>query len=62
MSEQIQDEINGLLVSDADPNALAQAIARLIDNPALRDTLIQNLRVEDISPANELEKLYSAIG
>ena len=40
--EMIEDQKNGLLVSPADPDELAQAITRLIDNKELASTLSQN--------------------
>ncbi len=37
--ELIQDDVNGLLVSPRDPQALREAIKRLVDDPALRQRL-----------------------
>ena len=37
--EYIRDGVNGLLVDPDDPGQLARAIARLLDDPALRDSI-----------------------
>jgi glycosyltransferase involved in cell wall biosynthesis len=39
LPELVEDGVNGLLVPPADPSALAQALLRLVDTPALRQTL-----------------------
>jgi glycosyltransferase involved in cell wall biosynthesis len=44
MPELVQDGENGLLVPPADPDALANALARLVDTPALRRTLGKEAR------------------
>ncbi len=42
--EMIEPEVNGLLVPAQDPQALAQAILRLLKNQTLREKLAQNAR------------------
>lgn len=43
-TELVQDGINGLLVGESDANSLAQAIERLINDPALRHELGKQAR------------------
>jgi len=42
--EAVQADVTGLLVPEADPSALATAIARLLDDPPLRRRLAENAR------------------
>jgi colanic acid/amylovoran biosynthesis glycosyltransferase len=50
--ELIRDGVNGILVPPADPEALAEAIARLIDDPALRRRLGIAAREEVLATYN----------
>ena len=42
VEDVVQDGVNGLIVEERNPRALAAAIARLLDNPKLRDQLGRN--------------------
>jgi glycosyltransferase involved in cell wall biosynthesis len=62
----IEDGVNGLLVEKNDPQALAAAIGRLLDDPALASRLVENaaLRVDEFSLAKtfqDTEDLYARL-
>ena len=44
LPEVVTDGVNGLLIPPQDPEALAQALARLLDDPALAKKLGENAR------------------
>ena len=54
--EIIDNEKNGILVSPANPEELALAIKKLIDDKTLRETIAKNLR-EKIQKEFSLEKM-----
>lgn len=64
IAEVLQNEINALLVPPQDPRALAEAIVKLSDNPALRERLGQQGREDvvrkytwDINVSRVIDKL-----
>jgi glycosyltransferase involved in cell wall biosynthesis len=62
----ITDGVNGLLVPPGDPDALANAVARLVDDPALADRLGRAAREGgasfDVARASaEIEALYAEL-
>ncbi|MCK6462537.1 MAG: glycosyltransferase family 4 protein [Candidatus Pacebacteria bacterium] len=57
--EIIEDDKNGLLVPPADPEALARAIKKLVEDKTLRENLAKNLH-EKITKEFSLEKMLSA--
>lgn len=65
LAELIEDEYNGLLVPDKDVNKLAQAMARLIDDPELREKLAKQARAQieadhsHISAARKYLEIYA---
>ena len=62
--ELVADGENGLLVPPADPEALAKAISRLIENPSLRENMGQNgfqRVVNSYSWENTGDKFYQII-
>lgn len=58
MSEQLQTGVNGIIVPELTPEALAEEIGRLIDRPEQREAFIYRLQQEDVCRVAELEKLY----
>jgi colanic acid/amylovoran biosynthesis glycosyltransferase len=44
MPEIVEDEVSGMLIPEADENALATALIRLMDDPDLRKKLGENAR------------------
>ena len=61
MSEQIQTGVNGIIVPEDTPEALAREIGRLMDDPELRGSFIRRLEQEDTCHSTELEKFYHVI-
>jgi glycosyltransferase involved in cell wall biosynthesis len=55
--DQITNNENGLIV-EMDPISLSEGIARLIDNPALREQFSRKLAHEQIGTEAEIKKLY----
>ena len=60
MAEVVRDGDNGLLVPPQDPAALAQALARLLDDPDFAKKLGDRAR-EDVEANYTLERLYREI-
>lgn len=63
LSEIVQDEVNGLLCSPGQPASLGDAIARLVQDPALRQRLAGRAR-EAVAPMLSVERMldeYEAI-
>ena len=58
--EQIENNHNGLIV-DIDSDSILKGIIKLIEKDELRDKFINNLRRENISTINEVEKLYKLL-
>ncbi len=58
--EQISHGINGL-ICDMNPQAVADAVEKLINDKALRDKLSYNLSQEKIGNEEEIQKLYDLI-
>jgi glycosyltransferase involved in cell wall biosynthesis len=59
--ELVQDKINGLLLPPGDEEALANALAELLDNPALRRQLGQRGRekvIEDFEVEQNVRRLF----
>ena len=44
LTEQINDGVDGILVSPGDPKALADAIRRIVNNPHLRARLVRQAK------------------
>lgn len=61
MSEQITSGVNGIITSEATPEALANAIENLIIHPELREKFVENLKKENFEHKKELEKLFAFI-
>ena len=61
MSEQIRTGIDGIIVPEDTPEALAREIRRLLDDPALGDSFVRWLEQEDTCHTAEIEKLYAVI-
>lgn len=67
LAEAVEHERSGLLVPPGDPRALARALARLLDDPALRERLAAHgpLRVAEGFLAEQMvaayERLYRAV-
>lgn len=63
LADRVQHDVNGLLVPPGDVNGLQQALARLQQNPALRQKLKQGIQpVRSFSShAAEVEALYGTI-
>lgn len=63
LSEIVQDDINGLLVSPSRPDSLGDAIERLVRDPSLRQRLAAHAR-ETVAPMLSVERMldeYEAI-
>lgn len=60
VNDQIQQDVNGI-ITDMDPQSIADGIQATITNIALRDRLSENLRKEDLSTESEIETLYNLI-
>ncbi|KAA8997555.1 glycosyltransferase [Paenibacillus spiritus] len=58
--DQIANETDGLIVG-MNPEAIAAGIARLIDDPALRERLSANLAGQDLGTENEIYKFYNLL-
>lgn len=58
--DQIENDVNGLII-DMDSDGLVRGIEKLIMNPALRNTFIQNLKKEKLGTEDEINKLYKII-
>lgn len=58
MSEQIDNNVNGIIVYELTPNVLAEAIRKLIDRPELRERFVNRLQEEDVCHYGEINKLY----
>ncbi|MBT2709485.1 glycosyltransferase [Pseudomonas sp. ISL-84] len=58
--DQIENNVNGLII-DMDSDGLIRGIEKLIMNPALRNTFIQNLKKEKLGTEDEINKLYKII-
>ena len=58
--DQISHGINGL-ICDMNPQAVADAVEKLINDKALRDKLSYNLSQEKIGNEEEIQKLYDLI-
>ena len=61
MHEQIMSGENGLIAKDSTPEALAESIKLLLDNPELQEKFIEALRHEACDNTGELQKLYDFI-
>jgi glycosyltransferase involved in cell wall biosynthesis len=67
VAEVLQDGVNGLLVPPGDALALAAALKRLIDDPALRSRLGQRAREDAVQKyswehyVSRLERVYAAV-
>lgn len=59
MSEQIQSGVNGIIVPDATPEALAAGIEQLILFPQLRNDFETRLAYEKTSASEEIQKFYA---
>ena len=59
--DQISDGVNGLIVPQT-PEAIADAVQKLLSDSALRNTLCAGLRAEAVGNTEEIEILYSALG
>lgn len=58
INEQIQNGVNGIIVSETTPEALAKGIGQLIENSELCDSFISYLQKENANHLAEIEKLY----
>ena len=58
MSEQIDNNVNGIIVYELTSNVLAEAIRKLIDRPELRERFVNRLQEEDVCHYGEINKLY----
>lgn len=58
--EIIQNEVNGLLVNQKDPKAIAEAVERILSDNTLRENIIKNSKntVEEFSPQSIAKKYY----
>jgi glycosyltransferase involved in cell wall biosynthesis len=67
LTESISNGVNGLLIPDKDETAIASAVIRLYDDPALADTIAKNARLYVERKRNwgvitdELLRLYQSI-
>lgn len=59
-NEQIKNNYNGLIV-DIDADSILKGIIKLIDKNEVREKFINNLKRENISTINEIEKLYKLL-
>lgn len=61
MHEQIVSGENGLIAKDSTPEALAESIKLLLDNPELQEKFVEALSHEVCDNSGELQKLYDFI-
>lgn len=57
-TDQIENGVTGLIV-EMNPQAIAEAITRLIENAALAERLSQNLSAVDLGNASEINRFYA---
>lgn len=58
--DQITDGVNGL-ITEMEPKKIAQAVGRLIDEPALRQSLSDALSQEKVGNEEEIQKFYALL-
>lgn len=56
--DQITDQSNGIIVKQT-PESIYKGIRTLIDDPKLRNRIINNLKNEDMGTEREVEKIYN---
>lgn len=61
MSEQIENGINGIIVHETTPEALAEGIQYLIEQPEMQEKFVRQLQQEDVCHYGEINKLYRVI-
>lgn len=61
MSEQIENNINGIIVYEPTPTALVKEILKLIEKPELRLKFLEKLQEEDVCHYGEVNKLYKMV-
>jgi len=61
VGEVIEDGVSGLLVDSRDPQTIADAVRRLLGDPALRDRIIKNAR-ERVRTSFSEERMLSDLG
>lgn len=58
--DQITDGINGI-ITKKDPDSVAAAVERLINDNSLREKLCDNLKVEKVGNEEEIERFYELL-
>ena len=61
MKEQFTHMKNGYITKGVSPESLFEGIKMLIDNPALCEKFVEELKKENHDNSQELEKLYAYI-
>jgi glycosyltransferase involved in cell wall biosynthesis len=60
VKDQIQNGNNGIVVS-IDPQSIAAGILEMLNDEAIRETLVSTLEKENLTTESEIEKLYGLI-